>query len=351
MAGLASAALGVFLLLALALPGTFARTGRFLERRARRAARLASRAFAPLRRHEPGRLIVPVLLLGALALVAWIRMLPLSLGELDDRAELAARQSVQRRMAAALPQNLPRQQLQQDVARWTRAWIGENPDEFERQRTETAEALKSRLRFEGEDGREHVYLGDFDSYGWLRYARNRLETGSPCDAVVDDECRDMMTNAPVGRTSAYAELLHPAALVSVHRLITFFRPGYPLSASAFWLPVIVATLGVIPAFAVGRRLAGNLGGVFAAVLVGVDATVLRRTVGTGKGDKSRFRCPLVPRVREPNVTPLVDLTGQPVRAPTSVRGWLTNWIQSEGRSAGPSASSGLSLAVARSSRR
>jgi asparagine N-glycosylation enzyme membrane subunit Stt3 len=126
----------------------------------------------------------------------------------------------------------------------------------------------------------------------------------------------MMTNAPVGRTSAYAELLHPAALVSVHRLITFFRPGYPLSASAFWLPVIVATLGVIPAFAVGRRLAGNLGGVFAAVLVGVDATVLRRTVGTGKGDKSRFRRPLVPRVWEPNVTPLVDLTGQPVRAPT-----------------------------------
>src|SRR5262249_36188841 len=60
------------------------------------------------------------------------------------------------------------------------------------------------LRYRGDDHREHVYLGDVDSYLWLRYARNYLRSGTTCDAIVGGDCRDLHTNAPVGTRTRYA---------------------------------------------------------------------------------------------------------------------------------------------------
>ena len=119
------------------------------------------------------------------------------------------------------------------------------------------------LRYRGEDGREHVYLGDFDSYLWLRQARNYLRTGTTCDAVVGGECRDTYALAPVGTRSRYAGSFHIVAIAWLHRLIRIFRPEYPLPASAFLLPVLVGVLGSVQPILLGARLAGPLGG-FAA---------------------------------------------------------------------------------------
>ena len=58
---------------------------------------------------------------------------------------------------------------------------------------------KAQLRHRGADGREHTYLGDYDSYAWLHLAENELTTGTSCDAVEDGICRDTYSNAPVGR--------------------------------------------------------------------------------------------------------------------------------------------------------
>src|SRR5262249_59594540 len=110
------------------------------------------------------------------------------------------------------------------------------------------------LRYRGEDHREHVYLGDVDSYLWLRYARNYLRSGTTCDAVVGGECRDLHTNAPVGTRTRYARSLHVAAIVGLHRLIHIVQPEYPLPASAFWVPVLVGVVGTVPCFLLGERL-------------------------------------------------------------------------------------------------
>src|SRR5262249_8636239 len=129
-------------------------------------------------------------------------------------------------------------------------------------------------------GREHVYLGDWDSYFWLRQARNRLRTGSVCDAVVDGEGRDTHANAPFGRRMPYERSLHVLAIAQPHRLITVFAPAYPLDATAFLVPVLLGALGVLAAFAIGVRLAGPAGGLAAALAVGLDPTILRRTLGS-----------------------------------------------------------------------
>ena len=53
----------------------------------------------------------------------------------------------------------------------------------------------------------HVYLGDFDSYLWLRMARNLLRHGTACDAIVAGECRDNHAHAPVGVADAVRRLI------------------------------------------------------------------------------------------------------------------------------------------------
>ncbi|MCW5890274.1 MAG: hypothetical protein KIT14_06950 [bacterium] len=131
----------------------------------------------------------------------------------------------------------------------------------------------------GADGYAHVYPGDYDGYLWLRHARTLLATGDPCDAVVDGACRDEHTTAPVGARSPYARSLHVHAVAALHRLVTTWAPQQPLPDTATLLPVVVGVAGVLPAFAIGRMLAGPVAGVFAGVMTMLDPLVLGRSIG------------------------------------------------------------------------
>ena len=160
---------------------------------------------------------------------------------------------------------------------WVRL-IPTRPDVFAADAREHADAWT----FAGEDGREHVYLGDLDSYLWLRHARTLLQTGDPCDAIVDGACRDEHTGAPLGAVTPYARTLHVRAIAAVHQLVTAWRgAGVPLSVSSSLATLLVALAGVLPAFFLGRRLGGGIvGGAFAVVLTALDARVLARTLGS-----------------------------------------------------------------------
>ena len=100
----------------------------------------------PLR--VPHRVRVALLAILVAILVGWIRMLPLELAPLDDYAsELTAGNH-----------------LGDDHARKA-----------------LAAGLKSVLEYRGDDNQQHVFLGDADSYYWLRMARNLERTGTVCD--------------------------------------------------------------------------------------------------------------------------------------------------------------------------
>jgi len=79
-----------------------------------------------------------------MALVLWIRITPLSLASADD---------------------------------WASEIVPRGGDDSER--AKVARELRSQLSFEGEDGREYPYLGDFDSYHWLRLAATTCAKGRP----------------------------------------------------------------------------------------------------------------------------------------------------------------------------
>jgi asparagine N-glycosylation enzyme membrane subunit Stt3 len=213
------------------------------------------------------RLRWTAVLLAAAAVIAvtWTRLRPLGLHGLDDRAAAEVRD----RLAGARHLD--------DAA--VEAWIAEHPERFARKVAATRDRIAGAYTYRAEDGRDHVYLGDLDSYLWLRRARQYLRAGTTCDTVVQGDCRDLHTLAPIGGSMRYARSIHIAAIVAVHRIGGWLRPGWPLPSSAMLVPVVVGALGVLPAFALGRRVAGDAAGLCAAIVSGTNAVFLGRSIG------------------------------------------------------------------------
>lgn len=230
---------------------------------------------------DQNKFICAGLVLICLLVVIWIRLLPLSLSVTDDWADSMVRHERRQQITTDAERQRPiAAQREADLDLLVKQWIEQNTAQFETDRATVAQQLKSRLRFTGKDGQAYVYLGDVDSYTWVRAARNYLRTGTTCDAVVDGVCRDTYTNAPVGTQMIYNRSLHIAAIIALHRLITLFNPDYPLTVSAFLVPVLVGALGIIPAFFIGRQLAGYIGGLCAALLIGLNPELLDRSIGS-----------------------------------------------------------------------
>lgn len=211
-------------------------------------------------------------------MVAWIRLTPLSLSILDVDAAVRVlhKQASQIQIPSGIPESERRAELRNRLVQWR----AQHRAQFESARDALAAQMRAQFSYQGGDGERHILLGDVDSYHWLRMARNYLRTGTTCDAVADGQCRDTYTNAPVGRRNIYSRSLHIAAIVVLHRLITLFDAGYPLAASAFLVPVIAGVLGVFPAYALGRRLGGELGGLCAALMSGLNPLFLQRSIGS-----------------------------------------------------------------------
>lgn len=218
------------------------------------------------------------LLLVALVFVGWVRLLPLSLGGLGNDASRAILQAQSQQIAAQLPAGTTKSQAKRAIESGLARWRATHAKQFASERNQIVASLRSQLTYKGADGKRHVFLGGYDGYQWLRMARNYLRTGHTCDAFVKGQCIDTYANAPVGRVNIYAHSLHIDAIIALDRVMTFLRPGYPLASASFLVPVIIGLLGVFPAFAIGRRLAGNLSGLCAAITIGVNPLFLRRSV-------------------------------------------------------------------------
>lgn len=143
----------------------------------------------------------------------------------------------------------------------------------------SATELRDAYRFRGDDGREHVYLGGFDSYAWAIAARKVAINGTPCDEHENGICRDLGSLAPLGRTVQYPHSLHVRAIAALHELVELWRPGTPLLTSARWLSTAVAVVAVVPACIFGYRLAGWVGLLVAGLLTGLNPFLLGRTLG------------------------------------------------------------------------
>src|ERR1051326_6959476 len=214
------------------------------------------------------------------------RVLPGSPPAAGPLAESILERQLREQVAPDIMRREPADRWRDAVAAAARERLKSGGPEIAAARAKLAAEIKSQLSFVGKDGRSYAYLGDYDSYVWLRNARNYLRHGTTCDVSVAGECRDTYGDAPVGYRMIYNRSLHIAAIIGVHRVATFFHPGYPLAASAFLVPALGGGRGVLPAFFIGRRLGGNIGGVVAALMISLDPAFLLRSVGSDNDGRS-----------------------------------------------------------------
>ncbi len=129
----------------------------------------------------------------------------------------------------------------------------------------------------------HPYMPDIDPYYWLRYARNIEEHGYPGDEMRNGVNWDNHMLAPIGRPITSPDLFHPYMLTYLHSALSIFIPGITIYQSEFFYPLIVMAATTLFVFLIARRIAGNIGGLFAGAMFAYSFAVLNRTL-FGHGD-------------------------------------------------------------------
>ena len=154
------------------------------------------------------------------------------------------------------------------------------------------EQISARYRDFYQDDLERNYMPDIDSYYWLRYANNVIETGRVGDEVRDGVEWDNLQLAPTGLTLANQDTFYPKTIAYFHKFAGFFAPlpfvgDTDLIRTLMFYPVFISALTIILVFMLTKRMAGGIAAFFAAIMVGVHPVLFRRTM-FGHGDTDAF---------------------------------------------------------------
>jgi len=170
--------------------------------------------------------------------------------------------------------NLPEQNKDVLVEREFQKFLSSQKPMLEQQIKGTSEHFKTKLQ--NENGQ--TYLLAIDPYFWARHARNIIENGHPGDELRDGVPYDNHMFAPGGRPTP-GDMFNAYLEAYAYKFFSIFNRELDLLKVAFYMPVVLATLAVIPAFFIARRIGGNFGGVIAAIIVAIHPAFLTRTAG------------------------------------------------------------------------
>ena len=151
--------------------------------------------------------------------------------------------------------------------------LSENRAQIDSQIKQTSNYFRSF--FLDENGKN--YMPDIDPYYWYRYAKNIVDHGHPGDILKDGKPFDTRQLAPVGRF-VVPDMFHPYFLAYFYKFLHFFVPDMTLLRSVYYYPIFVSAVCVLLVFLIARRIAGNLGGFFAAMMLAVNSAFLGRTL-------------------------------------------------------------------------
>lgn len=168
--------------------------------------------------------------------------------------------------------NLPPQSIEREVNRRFQQALEAQGSQIEQGIKQTAAHFRSALQ--DDDGQ--TYLLAIDPYQYFRYAQDVIEHGYPGDTIRNSKPYDMHMQAPIG--TGVDRNFHIYFGAYMYKLLDPFTDKSVMGIF-FLLPVIISALAVIPAFLIGRKLGGNVGGFFAALILAVHGTFLSRTPG------------------------------------------------------------------------
>ena len=217
-----------------------------------------------------------LLLLIPLFLSIHLRLYTAYLPITDDWAENAVYNQIRSQIREQINQqypNLPTENKNLKIEKKMQEFVSEQKEQINQQIKATSDYFKSKLQ--NENGQ--TYLLEMDPYFWMRDAQNLLEKGHVGDEIRNGVPWDNHMLAPLGRATDVK--LHPYLEAYLYKAVHFFNRDVDLMTVAFYIPVILSALAVIPAFFIGRRISGNFGGLIAGIVVAIHPAFLTRTIG------------------------------------------------------------------------
>lgn len=229
------------------------------------------------------------LLLIPLLLTVYLRLQPMYLPVTDEWAQSTVHNYYHNQVSNQISQqypNLPTANKKSLIDSEFQNILEQNKDVIDQQIRETSNAFKEKLMYESGDSK-YVYLGDIDSYYWLREVRKIEENGRNCDDIdyENNVCyTDTYTVAPLRNKQAEIgkEFTNPYvhSVRIVYKVMKIFNPDVTIMQASFYTPLIYALLSVILAFLLGRALAGNFAGFITSIFITVNPIFLSRTLGS-----------------------------------------------------------------------
>ncbi len=166
--------------------------------------------------------------------------------------------------------------------------IGQQGPQYQQQMSQLSAQYKEHYR----DETGQTYIGDIDSYQWFRYAGDIVEHGYIGDEKRDGVQYDTHMLAPKGKRVGNS--FYPIFGAYFYKIMHAIRPSTTLVWIFFIIPAIISALSVVPAFFIARKIAGNTGGIFAALLVAVNPNIISRTAaGSADTDAWNIFFPLL----------------------------------------------------------
>ena len=226
------------------------------------------------------------------------RIQPAYLPITDDWAENTVYSNIENQIKGEINSqypNLPEANRNALIESKLREEIVNNQDAINSQ----IKSLSNQFKQNFQDDTGQTYLLAIDPYYYYRHSQHYLENNQAGTEYLGGEYTDYedaelfysnrgldidfskendwdeQRMAPVGSPSKMS--FHVYVIIVLFSILGLF--GASLLTTAFFVPLIIATLAVIPAYFLGKRISGtSVGGVFAGMIVALNPLVLSRTV-------------------------------------------------------------------------
>ncbi len=119
------------------------------------------------------------------------------------------------------------------------------------------------------------YFSEMDSYYNLRLTEDYLNHGYLGDTKINGTDWDLHSSYPPGQSAQYPPLIVYLTAFT-YKFVNLFT-HVPLNAVAIWIAPFIASLAVIPAYLLIRRITNDYGGITAGLLVGLAPAYFAHT--------------------------------------------------------------------------
>lgn len=219
-------------------------------------------------------IIIPIII------TIFVRYQAIGLTIADDWSEGNVRNFFREQIKSQISQQypeLPEANLEKITDEQFIKFVKENKKVIDEQIVLNAEQYKDFFQYES-GSRSYTYMGDIDSYYWLRQAKNIVERGYNCDVIEEGVCYDTYTLAP--EKIRLSKSLHPYSIAFVYKAVKPFNDDFTLMQAQLIVPTIYAVITAIVVYILALMVYGLLAAVVSSVLLSVNPIFLARSIGS-----------------------------------------------------------------------